>query len=833
FTSWSASGLSNKRVNSLGASGETIVAGAPSEIFRSTDRGATWTPDSFGFPVFAPSAIAFAAAGDEVFFAGTEMSGVYASAGRTWLDTAGLSGNLLLGKRVFSLAINRQFVFAGSDGFGVFRREVAPRQCCAVWTPANAGLANLTIKSLAIKGDHVFAGTLGGGIFISTNNGASWSTSSQGLPADAEIRALAVSDNPIFAALSNGIYRSTDNGSNWTRLSNGLPASLNANSLLAHGPNIVAGGPGGVHLSTDDGASWRPINQGLTNQEVLSLVAGASKLYAGTTAGVFATTIIPAVNQPPVAQSKNVTTDEDTPLMIRLEASDADGNPLQYQVTTEPLHGALIQSGANVTYIPNHNFNEGDEFTFRAFDSQIGSREAKVRIEIKPVNDPPQVEVSGDRLVIAGQFVPLYVLVSDPDPGQQPTLTANNLPAGARFDPQNRIFTWVPDAAGSYTFSFTATDDANPPLSDTETVTVRVADNPEKAAWSQISAPNNLPVYSVLADGNDIYAATGFPFPTEPPADPPRLFKSVDQGANWTPADAGLTGFVQSIARSGAALFAGASDNVYRSTDNGATWVSVSSGLPRRDNGTPTPSLELMALTTTADKVLVATATGIFSSTNQGAQWTNITGDLPYTPPSGPIHFSQARISSLAVAGDALFASVQYLPRFFSAAPVAELQSPGEPAAELALEPPRFGVFRTTNNGMNWVAVNNGLRDPLSRQTVVIVHQVKASGARLYAMTSAGLFFSNNQGASWTSINSNLTETIGSFIGFSGLFAVDRDNLYLSLSSYGLYLSRNNGAEWLPINLGLTEGYLGSFAVSGSKLFASAGAGKLFVRPAT
>lgn len=134
--------------------------------------------------------------------------------------------------------------------------------------------------------------------------------------------------------------------------------------------------------------------------------------------------------------------------------------------------------------------------------------------------------------------------------------------------------------------------------------------------------------------------------------------------------DAGLTGSVQSIARSGAALFAITNDNVYRSANNGANWVVVSGDLPRRDDG----AVEATALMTDAGKVFVATTRGIFITTDQGAHWTNITGDLPYTPAAGgPTPFNQPRISSLAVAGDALFASIPYNRFFLAATPGAEL----------------------------------------------------------------------------------------------------------------------------------------------------------------
>src|SRR5262249_55070422 len=136
-------------------------------------------------------------------FAATEKHGVYLSPtdGQVWLDTATAVDNLLINKRVFSVATNRKFVFAGADGLGVFRRDAPPSPCCVVWTPFNTGLTNLKITALATRGNQVFAGTSGSGVFISPDNGGTWTASNQGLPANAEVRALASGDGRIFVDL--------------------------------------------------------------------------------------------------------------------------------------------------------------------------------------------------------------------------------------------------------------------------------------------------------------------------------------------------------------------------------------------------------------------------------------------------------------------------------------------------------------------------------------------------------------------------------------------------------------------------------------------------------
>lgn len=53
------------------------------------------------------------------------------------------------------------------------------------------------------------------------------------------------------------------------------------------------------------------------------------------------------------------------------------------------------------------------------------------------------------------------------------------------------------------------------------------------------------------------------------------------------------------------------------------------------------------------------------------------------------------------------------------------------------------GVFLSTNNGVSWISVNNGLTNDVARTFIV-------SGTNLFAGTDGGVFLSTNNGASWT-----------------------------------------------------------------------------------
>ena len=184
------------------------------------------------------------------------------------------------------------------------------------------------------------------------------------------------------------------------------------------------------------------------------------------------------VNDPPVANAQQVTTDEDTSKQITLTGSDPDGNPLTFMIVTPPAKGTLSGNAPNLLYLPNPNANGADAFTFKVNDGTVDSAPATVSITINPLNDPPVVLVPGAQMVDEGAQLQFTVTASDPDAGQTLTLSAPNLPAGASFNAQTGLFSWTPnfDQMGTYTLNFTAADNGTPVLTDTKTVTITVKD---------------------------------------------------------------------------------------------------------------------------------------------------------------------------------------------------------------------------------------------------------------------------------------------------------------------------------------------------------------------
>src|SRR5262249_22113487 len=139
-------------------------------------------------------------------------------------------------------------LYAGTND-GVYLLKGGEKQ----WTAANNELA-VRITALAISGANLYAATDFAGVFLTTNNGQSWTPVRNGLTSNARIvNALLAEGATLYAGTMDSVYRSGDSGQNWAKKSVGFLASQ-INALIVAGPQLLAGTPGGgVFLSTNNG----------------------------------------------------------------------------------------------------------------------------------------------------------------------------------------------------------------------------------------------------------------------------------------------------------------------------------------------------------------------------------------------------------------------------------------------------------------------------------------------------------------------------------------------------------------------------------------------------
>ena len=184
------------------------------------------------------------------------------------------------GEMVWTISTdNNNNICAGTNG-GKIHRSTDNGQ---TWNRINNDMNVAYIWAMAKKsGGKLFAATEQG-LYLSTNNGSSWSLNSF---AGKDVRALTVdSDGNIYAGTwGYGIFKSSDNGASWTDVSSSLSCKA-VHSLIVNANNeILAGTFGsGVEKSGDHGTTWTKLNVGY--DYVWTLASANNTLYAGTYGG--------------------------------------------------------------------------------------------------------------------------------------------------------------------------------------------------------------------------------------------------------------------------------------------------------------------------------------------------------------------------------------------------------------------------------------------------------------------------------------------------------------------------------------------------------------------
>jgi hypothetical protein len=149
-----------------------------------------------------------------------------------------------------------------------------------LWTviPAFAPSGLVAAIGLAASDTNThYVGTNSGELFVTTNGGASYTSSASGLPGRAITWITVHRSNPMIAYVSvsgfqaGHVFKTINGGGSWSDISGNLPdVPVNAIALLPDG-ELDIGTDLGVYRSTNDGSTWAIFSGGLPNVAVLDL----------------------------------------------------------------------------------------------------------------------------------------------------------------------------------------------------------------------------------------------------------------------------------------------------------------------------------------------------------------------------------------------------------------------------------------------------------------------------------------------------------------------------------------------------------------------------------
>jgi VCBS repeat-containing protein len=207
------------------------------------------------------------------------------------------------------------------------------------------------------------------------------------------------------------------------------------------------------------------------------------------------------VNNAPVASGQSLETIANATLPITLQAVDSD--TLSYKVGT-PVHGVLLGTPPELTYVPDSDFVGKDSFTFQANDGETDSNVASVEITVSRSNIAP---VAKEQSVETLEDESLAVTLSATDGDNDPiTYTVETLPSHGSLQGTAPMLTYapVPNYNGPDSFTFKANDGQADSNVATINVTVKpVNDSPNVVADSATTDEDTAVTIAVLDNDND------------------------------------------------------------------------------------------------------------------------------------------------------------------------------------------------------------------------------------------------------------------------------------------------------------------------------------------
>jgi len=322
------------------------------------------------------------------------------------------------------------------------------------------------------------------------------------------------------------------------------------------------------------------------------------------------------------------------------------------------------------------------------------------------------------------------------------------------------------------------------------------------------------------------------------------LFKSSLSGTlSWEAANGNMpANFIRCLYGNGTAIFAGINnDGVYRSIDESTTWQPVNEGMQ---------GIIIRRIVKTGDNQLTATSyfgSPFFTSNNSGSSWSQGNHSVEVGP---VVHnnfqfitynmelFRSADNGSnwelmsnawnalpaytMFSKGDTLFSGgslpngIAYsVNNGVSFQAVSGIYNPNggwptvyciENIGSNMFAGTRFGMFRSVDNGLNWISCYPAFDN-------ILINDLEVMGDTLFAGASSGVYMSTDLGITWTP--AGLTSKAINVLKYN------EGVLFAGTALNGIFFTTNAGEDWIQYNEGLPDGSLniGSIEVLNDTLY--------------
>ena len=533
------------------------------------------------------------------------------------------------------------------------------------WTPLTDTQCSLAMGSIAIDPSNhliVYAGTgeenfsadsyYGCGILKSTDGGATWTQTGASVfapagQAGATISKLVIhptTTSTLLVATSFGLYRSTNSGSTYTQVLAGTATDVvidpvTTSTMYAALGNIFGSVSNGVYISTDTGATWNPLSGGLPTSNVGRIGLAAAASAGGT---VYAT----------VQNSSTFA------LLGIWKTTNHGTNWTQATATNASCSGqcwydmyvAVDPTNANTVYFGGLSIYKSTDgaSTFTDIGSSIHVDQHALTFQPGTAstlfvgNDGGVFKStdSGSTWTSLNTNLAITQFYS----GLSLSPTSSNTALGGTQDNHVLLYSGPSTVWTHEPFDNVSGCDGGFTVIDQSTPTTRYGEcqweagqfyiGPRRSimgsSFTQVitGINTNDPALFVAPLVGSPSTSTTLYFGTN------KVYKTTNQGTNWTASGTTLGGNVTMIAEApsnSTVVYAGADNGlVYKSTDSNASYASFSTGLPAR---VPT---YLLVHPTDANTVFAAFSgfgTGhVFKTTNGGTTWSDISGNLPNIP---------------------------------------------------------------------------------------------------------------------------------------------------------------------------------------------------------